>query len=83
MEKRNSISLLSDGIHSRIDVYTSIAVLVGLLVVKFIGFEYADPALAFFIGLYIIKEAFFLGKEATDSLLDVSAGEEIENKIKK
>ena len=33
--------------------------------------------------MYILKESFSLGKEATDSLLDVSAGEEIEKKIKK
>ena len=81
-KKENSISLLSDGTHSRIDVYTSIAVLLGLLIVKFLGFVYADSILAFLIGLYIIKESFSLGKEATDSLLDVSAGEEIEKKIK-
>ena len=81
-KKENSISLLSDGIHSRVDVYTSIAVLAGLLVVKFLGFIHVDSMLALLIGLYIIKESFLLGKEATDSLLDVSAGEEIENKIK-
>ena len=81
-KKENSISLLSDGIHSRIDVYTSIAVLIGLLIVKFLGFIYADSILALLIGLYIIKESFSLGKEATDSLLDVSAGEEIERKIR-
>jgi len=81
-KKESSISLLSDGVHSRVDVYTSIAVLVGLLVVKFLGFIYADSILAFLIGLYIIKESFSLGKEATDSLLDVSAGEKIENNIK-
>jgi len=82
-KKENSISLLSDGIHSRIDVYTSIAVLVGLLIVKFLGFIYVDSVLAFLIGLYIIKESFSLGKAATDSLLHVSAGEKIEGDIKK
>ena len=81
-KKENSISLLSDGVHSRVDVYTSIAVLAGLLIVKFLGFIYADSILAFLIGLYIIKESFSLGKEATDSLLDVSAGEDLEKNIK-
>ena len=81
-KKENSISLLSDGIHSRVDVYTSIAVLIGLLIVKFLGFIYADPFLALLIGLYIIKESFSLGKKATDSLLDVSADEELEEKIR-
>ena len=81
-KKESSISLLSDGVHSRIDVYTSIAVLIGLLIVKFLGFVYADSILALLIGLYIIKESFSLGKEATDSLLDVSADEKIEKNIK-
>jgi cation diffusion facilitator family transporter len=79
-KKENSISLLSDGIHSRIDVYISITVFIGLFLTKY--WVYADSLLAFLIGLYVIKESFSLGKEAVDSLLDSSAGEDIEEKIK-
>lgn len=79
-KKENSISLISDGIHSRVDVFASLAVLAGLLLARY--WIYADAALALFIGLYIVKESFLLGKEAADSLLDVSAGSEIEKKIK-
>ena len=79
-KKENSISLLSDGIHSRVDVYASIAVLVGIMLTKY--WIYTDSILALLIGLYIIKESFSLGKEATGSLLDISAGDEFENKIK-
>ncbi len=78
-KKENSISLLSDGIHSRVDVYISLAVLVGLFFTKY--WIYFDSLLALLIGLYIIKESFLLGKEAVDCLLDVSADEEIEEKI--
>ena len=79
-KKENSISLLSDGFHSRVDVYTSLAVFAGLFLAKY--WIYADSLLAFLIGVYIIKKSFSLGKEAADSLLDVSAGPEIEEKIK-
>jgi len=79
-KKENSISLLSDGFHSRIDVYASLVVLAGLFLTKY--WIYADSLLAFLIGVYIIKKSFSLGKEAIDSLLDISAGEEIEEKIK-
>ncbi len=79
-KKENSISLLSDGVHSRIDVYVSLAVFIGLFLTKY--WIYADSFLALLIGIYIIKESFSLGREAIDSLLDVSAGEEIEKKIK-
>ena len=78
-KKENSVSLLSDGIHSRMDVYASLVVLAGLFLTKY--WIYVDSVLALFIGLYIIKESFSLGKEAVNSLLDVSAGEEIEEKI--
>ena len=79
-KKENSISLLSDGVHSRIDVYASLAIFIGLFLTKY--WIYADSLLALLIGIYIIKESFSLGREAVDSLLDVSAGEEIEEKIK-
>ena len=79
-KKENSISLLSDGVHSRVDVYASLAVFIGLFLTKY--WIYADSFLALLIGIYIVKESFSLGREAVDSLLDVSAGEEIEEKIK-
>ena len=79
-KKENSVSLLSDGIHSRIDVYASLIVLAGLFLTKY--WIYIDSVLALLIGLYIIKESFSSGKEAVDSLLDVSADEEIEERIK-
>jgi cation diffusion facilitator family transporter len=78
-KKESSVALISDGIHSRIDVFVSIAVFTGLFLTKY--FVFTDSILAFLIGLYIIKESFSIGKEAVDSLLDVSAGPEIEEKI--
>lgn len=79
-KKENSLTLLADGSHDKADVLASLAVFAGLFFSKY--WTYADSVLAFLIGLYIIKESFILGKEAVDSLLDVSAGEEIEEKIK-
>jgi len=79
-KKEGSVSLISDGVHSRIDVYTSLAILVGLFLTKY--WMYADTILALLMGIYIMKEAFSIGKEAISSLLDVSAGKEIEDKIK-
>lgn len=78
-KKENSIALLSDGIHSRVDVYASLAIFVGLLISPY--WIFIDSILAILVGLYIIKESFSLGKEAIDSLLDTSAGEKIEKEI--
>jgi len=79
-EKENSVALISDGVHSRVDVFASLAVFVGLILNKY--WIYTDSVLAFLIGLYIVKESFSIGKEAIDSLLDVSAPFEVEEKIK-
>uniref|UniRef100_A0A7C4M222 Cation transporter n=1 Tax=candidate division CPR3 bacterium TaxID=2268181 RepID=A0A7C4M222_UNCC3 len=79
-KKEGSVSLLSDGSNSRMDAYTSIMVLLGLFFTKY--WIYTDSVLAILMGLYIVKEAFSIGKEAIGSLLDVSAGEEAEKQIK-
>lgn len=79
-KKEDSVSLLSDGVHSRIDVYTSLVILIGLFFTRY--WPWADSILAALMGCYIIKESFRVGREAIGSLLDVSAGEETEAKIK-
>jgi len=79
-KKENSVALISDGVHSRVDVFASLVVFVGLILNKY--WIFTDSVLAFLIALYIIKESFSIGKEAIDSLLDVSAPPEVEEKIK-
>jgi len=78
-KKYNSISLISDGVHSRIDVLVSLGVFIGLFFIKY--WLYLDSVIALLIGLYVVKEAFKLGKESIDSLLG-KFDEETENKIK-
>ena len=78
-KKENSVSLLSDGIHSKIDFLVSLGVFTGLFLVKY--WIHFDSIIALLIGLYITKEAFKLGKETTDSLLGASSPK-TEEKIK-
>ena len=78
-KKENSVSLLSDGIHSRIDVLVSLGVFIGLFLTKY--WVHFDSIIALLIGLYITKEAFKLGKESTDTLLGASSPQ-TEEKIK-
>jgi len=78
--KFQSLALVADAEHSRADALSSIGVLAGLFLVKY--FSLADAIIALGIGAYIIFEAFQIGKEITDSLLDV-ANKNVEEKIKK
>jgi len=78
--KHQSLALVADAEHSRADVLGSIGVLVGLSLVKY--FNSADAIIALFIGGYIFYEAFRVGREITDSLLDV-ANKDVEQRIRK
>lgn len=77
--KNSSIALVADAEHSRADVVSSLAVLIGLILIKF--YPSADSILAILVALYIFYEAIELGRESIDSLVD-KANPEIEQKIK-
>jgi len=78
--KFSSPALIADGEHSQADVISSVGVLIGILLIKL--WACADALVAILIGLYILWEAWRLGREITDSLLDV-ADPEIEIEIRK
>ncbi len=77
-EKNRSLALIADAEHSRADALSSVGVLVGLFASNY--FPLADGFIAAGIGIYILHEAYELGKEVTDSLLDV-ANKDLEKKI--
>ncbi|MBW2996050.1 cation diffusion facilitator family transporter, partial [Candidatus Woesearchaeota archaeon] len=79
-KKHESMALLADGKHSRIDVLASLSVFIGLFLTKY--WAHLDSVIALLIGIYILIESVSLGKKTTDSLLDVSAEEETENQIR-
>jgi cation diffusion facilitator family transporter len=79
-KKHQSYSLISDGLHSRIDLFVSAGIFISLFFIRY--YSKIDSIIALIVGLYILKESIHLGKETTDSLIGVSAGDEIENKIR-
>ena len=58
----NSPAIEADGQHQRTDIYTSIAILIGVVVAK-MGFPILDPIIGFFIGILILKTAYAIGKK--------------------
>ena len=74
-----SVALQADGWHLRTDVYTSLGVMFGLLVIwvgsllwPSVNLSWIDPAVAIVVALMIMKAAYDLTKEAARDLLDVS-----------
>lgn len=78
--KYRALSLIADAEHSRADAISSVGVLGGIVLINY--FPLADAIVAFLIGGYILFEAFQIGKEITESLIDV-ADKDIEERIKK
>ena len=72
----------SDSLHYKTDLITNGAVLVSLIVIKLTGWYFIDFILSFFLGIYIIKEAFEIVKEGFEMLLDVALNFETVEKIK-
>lgn len=65
--------LVSDSLHTRSDIFTSLSVIVALVVIK-LGYPVLDPIVAFIIALFIAKAAFGIMKRSSEVLCDQIAG---------
>ncbi|MGE5397076.1 MAG: cation diffusion facilitator family transporter [Chitinophagales bacterium] len=74
--EEDSIALEADALHLKTDVYTSLGVALGLLLIKLTGILVLDPIVAILVALLIIKEAWHLSSNAFKPLLDASLSPE-------
>lgn len=75
-KKTDSIALEADALHLKTDVYTSIGVAFGLLLIWITGWHFLDPIVAISVALLIIKESYNLLRNAYSPLLDSSLSRE-------
>jgi cation diffusion facilitator family transporter len=80
-KETDSIALEGDAWHLRTDVYTSVGVMVGLIIVYITGITFLDPLIAIFVALIILKAGFSLTKRSYNDLIDCSLSEEDRKKI--
>jgi len=85
----DSIALEADALHLKMDVYTSLGVAAGLLLILVLDhfiknplIHYLDPVIAILIALLILRESFVLFKKAYAPLLDEALSEEEVENIK-
>lgn len=81
--EEDSMALEADALHLKTDVYTSLGVAVGLVLIKVTGLLILDPIVAILVALLIIKEAWELCKNAVDYLLDTRLTDAEEAQIEK
>lgn len=80
-KQTDSIALEADALHLKTDVYTSLGVALGLVLIWLTGWHFLDPIIAILVALLIIKEAFSLTKNAFAPLLDASLTDDEEKII--
>jgi cation diffusion facilitator family transporter len=71
-KRTGSITLVADGRHVLTDVYTSLGVVVGLLLVKLTGWLRLDGLVACLVGLNILVTGFALLRQAYHGLMDAA-----------
>jgi cation diffusion facilitator family transporter len=72
----DSIALEADALHLKTDVYTSLGVAVGLLLLVLTGWQFLDPAIAIAVAMLILRESYELLKNAYSPLMDVSLSDD-------
>ena len=75
-KKTDSIALEADALHLKTDVYTSVGVCAGLLLMWITKLYWLDPIIAIAVALLIIKESVVLMKNAFAPLVDTSLSDE-------
>ena len=71
-----SPAIIADGKHQKTDIFSSIAILVGV-VVSNMGYPILDPIIGFVIGLLILKTAYDIGKENIDNIMGKVPSEQL------
>lgn len=80
-KKTNSVSLYADAQHLRTDIYSSLGVLAGLVLIQITGIHILDPIIAILVAVIILNTGFSISKETLNNLLDGSLPVEDINKI--
>ena len=76
----NSPAIVADGKHQKTDIFSSVAVLVGV-VVSNMGFPILDPIVGLIIGLLIIKTAYEIAKENIDNIMGKVPSQELIKRV--
>ncbi len=69
-KKTDSVALKADAEHLSTDIYSSLGVLIGLVLIKVTGITLLDPLIAILVALIILKTGVKITKETLNNLVD-------------
>lgn len=74
-----SLTLQADGEHLKSDAYSSLGILIGLVIIYFTGWNFLDNVVAIIFGLVIIYTGIRLSRKSVAGIMDEADAEAIES----
>lgn len=81
VKKTNSQAIEADSAHYTVDLLTNGAIIISLLVVKYLGWQWFDSLTAVFISGYLLWNAAHIAIKALEEITDHEVDDDIKNKI--
>jgi cation diffusion facilitator family transporter len=75
-KRRNSLLLEADGRHLLTDVFTTVGVVAGVVIVSYTGWYIIDPIIAIAVAIYILYAGYKLISRSANKLMDAAIPEE-------
>ncbi len=77
----DSSALAADALHFSMDVYTNLALMLGLVILTWTGLTWIDPAMSLLVAIYIIVEAIRLLRKGLGDVLDEQLPADVQTRI--
>ena len=80
-KQTDSSALEADSLHFRMDIYSNLGLMAGLLMVRWFDIHWLDSALSILVASYILHEALQLIKRSLTDILDHELPDEIQQQV--
>lgn len=80
-KQTDSSALEADALHFRMDIYSNLGLMVGLMLIRWLHIYWLDSALSILVASYILHEALQLIKRSMTDILDHQLPDEIQQQI--
>jgi len=80
-KQTDSTALEADALHFRMDIYSNLGLMAGLLLIRWLDIFWLDSALSILVASYILHEALQLIKRSLMDILDQELPEEIKQQV--
>jgi cation diffusion facilitator family transporter len=80
-KQTDSSALAADSLHFRMDIFSNLGLMAGLLLVRWFQIDWLDSALSILVASYILHEALQLIKRSMTDILDQQLPDEVQQQI--